>query len=1709
MIMGCGALQTKHDVPSSNQVNSFSKANFDGDAESHHVHYAVLKCANWNVCPESLMRVGEASNPGPDVLRLGTFNPGQLLGHEQTVTEWGSGIWCASETSHTVTAQKLSAGRLRKAKMNSLWSPPVPCHSNNTGSMRGKASGVAILTHLPVVPYPALMSDDIAASSRLVEGLVDLGAGVTMYVASVYGPTHNATYFDPWSILASLCTCAFEHAHAFNGPAVVVGDFNVDLQQLPCWDAMAKRGWVDAAFFDATRRGQTPKATSRGNARKSFILVNHWLLQALLQCDVMETYDFDTHPLLIAEFGISSLLKPRCVWNLPASTDDFFFDDSLLQTVVAREQECRRDQFEHAMRTGDSEEALRQINLTFETAMQEAVVDTDGTPMSLPRRCLGRSRKKLRKLKCAADPVLRVGRSGDYTPQVCQPSIRIRQWTRQVRRLQSCFGQINACVKLRKDRAEFACDELWRAICHAPGFPQGFQTFALETMSLFVPSTLPCAEYVKHLADSLKIAVADEVRHWNSEVQAARLVSIKRDFQKGGKHAFQSVKDPQAPPFQAVVHEVQVTIIPQRWTKGGLSMLLFSGDLEGFDLALPVFFQNQEAFIRRVHENCLYLDRRVTNRDYADRRLWQRHTVSDIDELHKITAGEWSSMWQREPVDDCEDKWPDAIANLRSLVDIPSLDYVPLEIGEWRRHASTTKKSSARGACAYTPRELLFMPESLCQWLLDLMSAIELGTMQWPPSIMSARVVMLTKPDETPTHPLQVRPITITSRIYRTWAKYRSLQIFHHFQALLPPEIAGTAAGVSADMLAAVIADEVEDALTTQMHRLGLTVDLVKCYNQVPRIPILAALRKLGIPYQYINAVRSMFSQLDRILEIAGHAGSPVASTAGIPEGCCFSIVSMMALTVWATQHIECSHPDVECLAYADNWAVITHCVNALQAAAITLQDFVAALKMKISPTKSWVWATHAVDRRKLGGLHIDGQRVPLKLVATELGCDVTYCKKVSKKVITKRLTKAKRVLKRVATRKLPRKFKMRMTGQLSTGIAGYGSELVYVTPTEFKSLRAATCQAIGRSRGGVNPFLALNVPSETADPELALLRRKCNFWRRFLKAFPYRREAFFAKLAAYDGGRHAGPASVFAKTLLDHGWVCIDDGWVQHPSGLAFNWYYSSRSLVVKMLRIAWQKRWCDRVQSRKHFDISNVDVGGVNQALKSLPDDIRCAAVDYLVGKNVTFDALGHYANGGGSFACPLCGMTDGREHRLLHCTHLAAIRGNYPGLLEWLALQPTAVLHFGLLPWDTTWLEERCAIDVLPKLQRPLPGLAPEVLMVFTDGSAFFTECFTVSVAAGAWIIADGSCITDEGAALVPGTLHNAYRGEIWAVVLALQRVYAANIHSDCSAVCSVGNGLVAARLAGSPPIFLEHADLWSLVWELILTRPAWCVKFTKVKAHQDTAGLDNVYDIWCAKMNNYVDGVAKRCAKSAMRGSIRARERYCKQRITDIGMLRKFYMCWGEMNRVVMTKVKESKPVRTGTMPVFSLLIDSDALQSVQCTIPDHVLHTCPYGSEFAFRVRDYLDGLEWDLHKPAVSLLELYFDFTLRTGTVAPVFCAFTSLRGSRGVYKLPDVHIVADLQQQPLHQQSRVWNRTIKWFLTKWSDAPWGHVIKTASLGRYGYTIPVIGLQGQPRFRMSVQVCQQLWTYFHPNSGSTRNLKHKWIPPRTISNAGG
>ena len=104
----------------------------------------------------------------------------------------------------------------------------------------------------------------------------------------------------------------------------------------------------------------------------------------------------------------------------------------------------------------------------------------------------------------------------------------------------------------------------------------------------------------------------------------------------------------------------------------------------------------------------------------------------------------------------------------------------------------------------------------------------------------------------------------------------------------------------------------------------GVTTDLEKAFNFLPRTPVFAFAAHLGLPMPVIRAWTAAVSMLQRRFKVRGCVGPPISSLTGFPEG----------------DPMSCTAMALVCLAFARAW------------------------DLTLDRSKTVYWATQAEDRR-------------------------------------------------------------------------------------------------------------------------------------------------------------------------------------------------------------------------------------------------------------------------------------------------------------------------------------------------------------------------------------------------------------------------------------------------------------------------------------------------------------------------------------------------------------------------------------------------------------------------------------------------------------------------------------------------------------------------------------------------------------------------
>lgn len=1232
------------------------------------------------------------------------------------------------------------------------------------------------------------------------------------------------------------------------------------------------------------------------------------------------------------------------------------------------------------------------------------------------------------------------------------------------------------------------CNMLWNAICSAGGFHKGFQQWILDEIGWFVPSFLPERVYVEGLYDLLHDIVQKEVRSEKYEqLKQFNKLSLN-DLAKGGGMAYRAVKEKSAPPPTFMSHDVVQPLVKQRWTLGGTQRLRYKQPCV-VEKGMPVVFQGQHAILNETDSEFLYLDRAVRCRSMSELFLTQPRKEACPEKMQEMVCAAWNQFWQAPDVDNDQ-----ADAFVQSLSDCPSCAFQEIQHDTWRRCIKGVKIKSARGACGFSMRDMQMMPDRLLSWLFMLYKAIENG-LQWPSRLTLARVTMLAKPGEDNHRPTAVRPITIVSVIYRLWSRFRSLQVIQHLGSLVPPQIGGIAARLSADCLNALVCDWIDEAHETGLHRCGLVVDLKKCFNLIPRTTLAKLMHKLKIPGRYITAHQGMLDGLRRLVEVAGQVGDEQYSTCGVPEGCAFSVVSMVTLTILAAEIMQGGNAGISIVMYADNWGISAVSVALLCEAIDRLERLVSSFGMEISPEKSWLWGTSTVIRRQLKRVTLNGQPVCVKLSAKDLGCDVSYSKRKCKRVAKNRLCKAVATLQRVKNRKLPRQFKGKMCATLGAGIAGFGSEFHKHTAQENHRLRAATAEALGLYRSGANAWLAVNATGQFSDPQLQLAKRKLKFFRRFLRIFPDRKEGFLRRLVNRSWKSNAGVSKQLASTFNDIGWRWIDKDVMEHFSGLRMRWLEDSIPFVMRMLHNAWSYHVANQIE-RPLFDIEAFDANSFAKSMRNRPMRHQGIVQTYACGKHVTNDGLSHYASKSVDDRCVFCGEKDGKLHRLFQCTGLKDLRDGNKDLMKWLGKQSQAVWAFCLFPVVGRPLKEKAC------LQKMRPSVLPDQMNarahVYTDGSAFFNSYWDCCLA-GSSVIEwkrNDNLMVEVVREILPYQDHSSYRAEVFAVILAMEKFWSVDIHADCEAVVSQFHAICDAVDRGGSVILGHHADLWGQVLWHLRQRKAGAVQMFKVKAHvTDVSGLSEVQ-----RLHAWGNANADQSAKKAVRVDHGALFQKMEAIVLERSMVFQRMCTFQDLLVTVCDRFLEAAPRKE--VPVecpdwIALTKVSGPLVVLPCMSVDYI-KGCPYTVAFAERFQSWIKGVQWG--DGEISCLEIYVAFALDTGMMVPV-----QIRDK--VYALRTDSVEADQFKLDLSRQSRVWIRFLQWWLKGIESPIPMHDVK--ALRPLGFSIAVKGFKKRPRLSGAIDAMNNLWRYFQQTVGTHKTMCRPWSVHSPACAAGG
>ena len=926
-------------------------------------------------------RFGEAQNPGPMpvaasfLVTLAVINPTTILDKEWHINEVGADVLIASETSANARVQNIMSYKLRGLGFRCMWGHPTETRfhaSSGRAMLRSYALGVATFSKLPCRPPLQVLPAEMRHSCRIAECFVRLH-GFEAKVISVYGAPRCLPEAAEKNNL--LLAWAFQRATISCVPAIVAGDFNTSPTELPAWQAFADLGWVELGAFAAQCHDLHLPSTCKGATRFDTFLLPPCLYQYFHSADVLtDAQLFDSHAPMRLRLQLPCRGVPRWIWRLPQSFADLVDRPADLGPAYQRSSGQVRFAFGPHIPEAKEGDKLRLWSATVESAVSDVLYHNHCSaparnPLrALPKRCRGRCRDVTR--QPATPPRLpRAGRQGDPSAFDEDTTVLGRQRLRQWRRLHTFEQGLSKFLdgRFRGPLAPNGWPESlhleWRTIQSAAGYGRSFRDWVLQwPCFVFFPEEQPALDFVSELTSFVRFDL-EALQRQHATVKAKlfkfRLHVDAKDF--GAARSFVRVKPAQNPPFTCVRHcsEQEAVLI----RRPSYHLCCFTVKQEQWlELHSQVVFAQVTGQVVQLApgevtimfdagDDCVLPPTGLLCR-YQQDCSWQG-VVSSLMEY-------WSPIWNRDPQGQEEDieEWPRFLQLLQTCGQPDfNVSVDMLDVDAWQHVAKKLSVRKARGICGWHNAELRMLPRAALADLAGLLN--DMSSCGFPAELLKARVAVLSKVPE-PTHASQARPITVLSCIFRLWARVLCTQVLAVWSAKLPSSITGCLRGRSALDLAYAVQTDIEACLLNQDDLSGLSLDLRKAFNFLPRAPICHLLHLLGLPASVCRFWQRSLSKVSRTFQVNQSLGPDLGSTTGAPERDPTSVLAMIAVC-WC--FVRLLQGLVEPRAYVDNWSWTSDAPDNHGPALLILQDLTASLSLQIDWSKTYVWALQKASK--------------------------------------------------------------------------------------------------------------------------------------------------------------------------------------------------------------------------------------------------------------------------------------------------------------------------------------------------------------------------------------------------------------------------------------------------------------------------------------------------------------------------------------------------------------------------------------------------------------------------------------------------------------------------------------------------------------------------------------------------------------------------
>ena len=1330
--------------------------------------------------------VGQARNPGPWSLRIQNIVSAQKhldsLMFEDDCTVW-------TETTATKFTQERAICRSISNRCHTALSHPAS--SKQLAKIgRNEASGTMIFTKQPLRDMSGGIDAAIFNTSRIADAIVNLN-GLQVRIIAIYA--YHSGFDDQMAKNERLFAHAFAAASQFKIPTTVTGDFNCELSQLNCWEQATTAGFVDVGRHYAELHGSVPENTYRGESRLDYLVVNKVALQGLLSFQV-DPKGFTDHAILHATFDWNAAMRPIPTWMTCYDAAQLSHLHEALRNTSP--SDACMDFFNAALTSGSAQTALDAFTSCFESKLQHVHYATTGTP--LPPSFLGRGRGRIHRSKPQQVMVCKTTKQA--SDRVCI--------NHRLKTLDRFRELLHYTAKSSRLATRF---RLWDKIL------KPFATWLLdEELTSYVPLSLPNTEWLETVLLGLRTAA----KHWDSHQKKQKrhqLASLfNADWKAGGKVHTTLIKEPNLGTLQGLLHHQQIALDAQRNLPASNYCRVLHPDkvVRGSKWE----FQGKTVSVKDVKNNLVELSQPLAGLRKSV-KIKQSHWSTDTNFVASTIQTYWNTFWNSTKVP--------CIETMHRLADplpqVPQFD-ARVSVEDLKDIIRQLPRGKARGLDNWSYAEFKLLSDNELVLLADLYNHI-LETSEWPEQLLHATVTLLAKKAE-PLSPKDGRPITILPSLYRLWGKAMARKIFLAMCPFLPNDLYGSVPNKGTLDAAFELQSCLEEAQSNVTKAVGVSLDLSKAYNTLPRQMMELLAQKAGWPTNLIRTYRSFLDKLQRHFKLHGGLHLPTYSSIGVPEGCPIA-VPVMILFTWAITHMVQNNGG-RMVSFVDNWTLLAQSVPESERLLRETKLASDGLGLILNPDKTRAFAVTANDRTLLRKVSFEGHKLEVCHSTADLGVLFTTTHRPTSQSLQKRFQVNGNKFARLQALPWSATRKQEVLQRAIGPSILYGVELASTSISFISQVRAKFTTVIWGQHNHRDHYLA---------PLFSLRRVYEPFLDILIQRFKAVRRAAAVDLdttirrwnLAMSKPKSFGPFQYFFQHAAHIGW---------YPSADLFIQCNGKQYSVLADDIHKWYSRiagsWLGYVSNQRSHKKEWAFLGHVDwettMKLRQQGKDTLHILGSFSSGAAMFSDQKRHFLEEEATLCCH-CKQYDTQRHRLFDCPFYEDCRRDLPvmEMRQW----PDLITERG-------FSKKPLAVEAWDQLvgERFEPNFATffhEPHVYYTDGST----ANAASLPRSSWSVVlaedDGEDSTVVEAGLLAGEQSN-FRAELTAALVAIQHASRGKICIDNQSVVLGLNRLLHHGWQKLHWNKRRHTDLWYRVWQSLQPKLHHEWFFCHVRAHR---------------------------------------------------------------------------------------------------------------------------------------------------------------------------------------------------------------------------------------------------------------------------------